>query len=144
MRKGRKEITRQLRSLGGRKARLKNHNQANSELLKVEMFIAYLRCQMKNRHIVKRLAAQLPWHYVAVPFMNFFTLPEKRKGLDIRNLRDWLSIPKLDLKCRRQTIKAARKRMVFIGLEQCLGEKCRHIVYHSGKNDNGAGTDLDS
>jgi hypothetical protein len=132
--KGEKEVIRELRSLGGRKARLKNQRQGRSELPKVEMYIAYLRGQMKNRQLVKRLTAQLPWHYVAVLIYEFLHCSKKRKSADIEKLCQWLSIPELRLKCTRDTIKAVRKRIVFNGSEEILGLRCRKIEYYSGKN----------
>lgn len=106
-----REITRRLRSLGGRKARLRL--QA-TELAEIEREMRSLKALSKIYGSNPRLdVEQQYWHHLQVLLHQSLpaegTMSERRRY--VRYLCKWLSVPEIGLNCTPDTIKAARKHL---------------------------------
>lgn len=125
-----REITRRLRSLGGRKARLRRqatelaekrgallgarHYQFGFESWKIEREMRSLKALSKIYGSNPRLdVEQQYWHHLQVLLHQSLpaegTMNERRRY--VRYLCKWLSVPEIDLNCTPDTIKAARKHL---------------------------------
>lgn len=105
-----------LRSLGGRKARLKSQPGQKAEIPRIESEERKLKVLLKIYGSNPRLdVEQWYWRHLMVLLYECLPLGEpanqRRKRFSVAHLCQWLSIPEIGLKCTSDVIKAARRQI---------------------------------
>lgn len=108
-----REIVRQLRSLGGRKARLMRQPEHQDEVKEIDSKIRRLKVLSKVFGSNPALdIKQEYWHHlIGLTYTHLPAYgPTSGRRSYVGNLCKWLSIREIGLKCTPNTIKAANKR----------------------------------
>lgn len=104
----------ELQSLGGRLARLKNQQEMKDQKKKIEAEIQSWRGtakQLKKQPDAYMTEAQFYWHYTIVLLYESFPVRRfRRPSWAIQEICRFMSIPEIGLNCTRDVIKAARRR----------------------------------
>lgn len=107
-------IRRQLQTLGGRLARVKNLSGRENESQAIATEIKQQRYELKRlRHWPRLDDPQLWWHWTMVQAYEYLPRTEAKNRvspLHVKQLCQWLSVSEIGLICTPAAIKAARRR----------------------------------
>ena len=133
----------ELRTLGGRLARLKKKAAAESEIAQVESEIRVQRSRRpRARAKVEELLemAQYRWHTVMFLVTEYLRSPGRYTLLPsavIHGLCDWLSFPEIGIRCSLETIGTVRRHFY---IEHRNGRVNRVYQWHPSRKDKAANT----